>query len=175
MRISAGTWRGRLLRFPGVADLRPTPDRVRQTLFNWLGQELHGRVCLDLFAGSGALGFEALSRGASAAVLVEQNAVAHRALLDNAALLGAGQAHIVRAGALQFLMQNTQLFDVIFLDPPFGQDWPQQLLPHMGRHLRADGVLYLESGTPLDGVAGWQVIKRGRAGNVCYHLLKSQP
>ena len=173
VRISAGEWRGRRLSFPEAPGLRPTPERVRQTLFNWLGQQLFGKTCLDLFAGSGALGFEALSRGAAAAVLVEQEAAVHRALTANAALLEAKRARILRMDARQFLAQNKQTFDIILLDPPFGQNWPLQLLPQLAPHLAADGVVYLEAEAPLAEQAGWQIYRRGKAGNVCYHLLKS--
>lgn len=161
-----------MLRFPDALGLRPTPDRVRQALFNWLGQELHGKACLDLFSGSGALGFEALSRWAQAVVMVEQHPAVHRALLENAALLKADRARIVRADALQFLAQDTQCFDVIFLDPPYGQGWLEKLLPLIGRHLAADGVVYAEAEHVLADVAGWQVLKQGKAGGVYYHLLK---
>jgi 16S rRNA (guanine966-N2)-methyltransferase len=172
VRIGAGEWRSRLLRFPDALGLRPTPDRVRQTLFNWLGQELHGKTCLDLFAGSGALGFEALSRGARLAVLVEQNPAVHRALTANAALLKAERARILRMDALLFLAQDKEAFDIIFLDPPFGQDWLQKLLPLLGSHLSPDGVVYVEAEAPLAEPADWKTHKHGRAGNVFYHLLK---
>lgn len=172
VRVGAGVWRSRLLRFPDALGLRPTPDRVRQALFNWLGQELHGKNCLDLFAGSGALGFEALSRGASSVVLVEQNPAVHRALTANAALLKAERARILRMDALQFLEQDTQAFDVIFLDPPFGQGWLQKLLPLLASHLAPDGAVYVEAEAPLAEPPGWKIHKHGKAGNVCYHLLK---
>lgn len=172
VRIGGGEWRSRLLRFPDALALRPTPDRVRQTLFNWLGQELRGLHCLDLFAGSGALGFEALSRGAALAVLVENNTAVHRAVLENAKQLKADNAHIVRSDALSFLAQNHQRFDVIFLDPPYGQGWLEKLLPQLARHLAPDGVVYAEAEKMLENGSGWQVLKHGKAGNVHYHLLK---
>lgn len=172
VRIGAGVWRSRLVSFPDALGLRPTPDRVRQTLFNWLGQELHGLACLDLFAGSGALGFEALSRGAEEVVLVEANPAVHRALTANAALLKADKARILRMDALQFLAQDRQQFDVIFLDPPFGQGWLQKLWPQLAGHLAAGGMVYVEAEAPLAEPPGWQIHKHGRAGNVCYHLLK---
>ena len=171
VRIGGGEWRSRLLRFPDALGLRPTPDRVRQTLFNWLGQELHGRACLDLFAGSGALGFEALSRGAAAVVMVESNPAVHRALTENAAQLKAQKAQILRLDALQFLSQNRQRFDVIFLDPPFDQNWLPKLLPLLAPHLAADGVVYAESEQPLADSDDWLVAKHGKAGNVHFHLL----
>lgn len=172
VRINAGEWRSRVLRFPDALGLRPTPDRVRQTLFNWLGQELHGRACLDLFAGSGALGFEAASRGAAAVVMVEQNPAVLRALSENAALLKADRVRIQRMDALQFLAQDAQPFDVIFLDPPFGQGWLEKLLPQLKRHLAPDGVVYVESEAKFTDRPDWQVFKHGKAGSVHYHLLK---
>lgn len=172
VRISAGEWRSRLLRFPDALGLRPTPDRVRQTLFNWLGQELHGKACLDLFAGSGALGFEALSRFAAAVVMVEQNPAVHRALTDNASQLKATRARILRQDALQFLAQDHQRFDVIFLDPPYGQGWLDKLLPQLASHLAPDGVVYAEAEHALADLPGWTVYKHGKAGSVHYHLLK---
>lgn len=172
IRINAGEWRSRVLRFPDALGLRPTPERVRQTLFNWLGQELHGKACLDLFAGSGALGFEAASRYAASVAMVEQNPAVHRALTENAKLLKAERVQIHRLDALQFLAQNTQAFDVIFLDPPFGQGWLEKLLPQLGRHLAAGGVVYVEAEAPFADSPEWQVVKHGKAGSVHYHLLK---
>lgn len=172
VRIGGGIWRSRLLRFPDVPGLRPTPDRVRQTLFNWLGQELHGQTCLDLFAGSGCLGFEALSRHAAGVVMVESNAAVERVLKENAAILKAEKARIIRSDALQFLAQDTQRFDVIFLDPPFGQDWLEKLLPLLPAHLATDGWVYVEAEKPVADCQGWQVHRHGKAGNVLYHLLK---
>ncbi|SNR94258.1 16S rRNA (guanine(966)-N(2))-methyltransferase RsmD [Methylobacillus rhizosphaerae] len=172
VRISGGEWRSRLLSFPDVPGLRPTPDRVRQTVFNWLGQDMHGRRCLDLFAGTGAMGFEALSRGASAVVLVEKSAVAARSLQQNQALLKAGQATVLQQDAMQFLAQSHERFDVIFLDPPYQQGWLPRLLPLLSSHLAEDGVVYVEAEFVLGNDASWQVIKHGKAGNVCYHLLK---
>jgi 16S rRNA (guanine966-N2)-methyltransferase len=175
VRINAGEWRSRMLRFPDALGLRPTPDRVRQTLFNWLGQELHGQHCLDLFAGSGALGFEAASRYAASVTLVEQNPAVHRALTENAALLKAQQVRIQRMDALQFLAQDKQRFDVIFLDPPFGLGWLPKLLPLLPDHLAEEGVVYAEGELQLQDGDGWQVLKHGKAGAVHYHLLKYAP
>lgn len=172
IRIGGGCWRSRTLRFADAEGLRPTPDRVRETLFNWLGQELHGKNCLDLFAGSGALGFEAASRGATQVVMVEKNAQAHRVLLDNTRLLEAAQIEIHRGDALDFLAASQQRFDVIFLDPPFHQHWLEKLLPLLPRHLSADGVVYVEAEASISDSAGWIISKYGKAGNVHYHLLK---
>ena len=172
VRISGGEWRSRLLSFPDVPGLRPTPDRVRQAVFNWLGQDMHGQRCLDLFAGTGAMGFEALSRGASAAVLVEKSPVAAKSLQQNQALLKAGQAKVLQQDATQFLAQNRERFDVIFLDPPYQQGWLPKLLPHLPPHLAEGGVVYVEAEFALEDDEFWQVIKHGKAGNVFYHLLK---
>jgi 16S rRNA (guanine966-N2)-methyltransferase len=161
-----------VLHFPDSCGLRPTPDRVRETLFNWLGQDMHGRRCLDLFAGSGALGFEALSRGASSVVLVEQSPQALRALRENARLLGADKVQIQHADALQFLAQNTQAFDVIFLDPPFGKGWLEKLFPMLPRYLAPNGFVYAEAETAITDSDLWRVAKHGRAGSVHYHLLQ---
>jgi 16S rRNA (guanine(966)-N(2))-methyltransferase RsmD len=172
LRIVGGTWRSRVLRFTEAEGLRPTPDRVRETLFNWLGQELHELTCLDLFAGSGALGFEAASRGAAQVVMVENNAAAHRALLENIKLLNAAQIEAHRADALSFLASNQQKFDVIFLDPPFHQHWLEKILPQLAQHLSADGIVYVEAETAFTPGAEWQLAKQGKAGAVHYHLLK---
>ena len=142
-------------------------------MFNWLGQDMSGLVCLDLFSGTGALGFEALSRGADKVVMVEQALPAYKSLLENRQMLEAQAAEIVRQDALQFLSANLQLFDVVFLDPPFNQGWLQKLLPKLHAHLSPQGVIYAEAETPFEDDQDWQVWKRGKAGNVFYHLLKS--
>lgn len=173
VRIGGGVWRSRLLRFPDLPGLRPTPDRVRQTVFNWLGQDMSGLACLDLFAGTGVMGFEALSRGAAQAVLVERAAPACRALQENRELLHAEAAQIMHIDALQFLQQNRQRFDVVFLDPPYHQDWLAKLLPLIHGHLAEQGRLYVEAEFPITDGDGWRVLKHGKAGNVFFHLLES--
>src|SRR3990170_313357 len=128
VRIIGGAWRSRLVSFPPRRDLRPTPDRVRETLFNWLGQDLTGKACLDLFAGSGALGFEAASRGAKRVVMVERDPATFKALQASGAQLGAAAVELTRADALEFLRGDRGRYDVIFLDPPFTAGyWPQLL------------------------------------------------
>ncbi len=173
VRISAGEWRSRLLKFPDVDGLRPTPDRVRQTVFNWLGQELHGLTCLDLFAGTGVMGFEALSRGAKQAVLVENSRPAYQALLDNKTSLKAEHATILNQDALHFLKQNKVLFDVVFIDPPYNKGLVDQVLPLLKSALSPDGLIYVEAEMALSDSSDWQVLKQGKAGNVFYHLLKA--
>jgi len=119
VRINAGIWRSRLLKFPDAEGLRPTPERVRQTVFNWLGQDLTGKVCLDLFAGTGAFGFEALSRNARSVTMVEYARTAFQSLQENKTLLKAEHATLYQQDALQFLQQSKTLFDIIFCDPPY--------------------------------------------------------
>ena len=172
VRIIGGQWRSRVLRFPSIDGLRPTPDRVRETLFNWLGQDLTGRECLDLFSGSGALGFEALSRNARSVTMVERDARAREALAANARLLEAGsRARIAGGDALQFLRECRVVFDVIFLDPPFGSDLLDRAWPGLDAVLVADGVVYVESGAAFAAPPGWRALRQAQAGGVCYQLL----
>ena len=172
MRIIGGAWRSRLIRFAPHNDLRPTPDRVRETLFNWLGQDLTGMICLDLFAGSGALGFEAASRGARRVVMVERDAATFRALERTRTALAAGVVELFRADALEFLRGDRGRYDVVFLDPPFRTaDWPRLLALLPGR-MRPGGLAYRESAARPELAAGWEIWKQGRAGRVCFQLLK---
>jgi 16S rRNA (guanine966-N2)-methyltransferase len=152
--------------------LRPTPDRVRETLFNWLGQTLYGKRCLDLFAGSGALGFEAASRGAEQVVMVENNRTVYKALQSNIRKLAFANVALRCEDGLKFARQENGLFDVVFLDPPFKSDYLPQLLPLLENSLAPDGVVYLESGTAFEPDAAWKVLKRAKAGAVHYQLLE---
>lgn len=179
VRIIGGEWRRRVLRFPDAQGLRPTPDRVRETLFNWLGQDLDGLSCLDLFAGSGALGFEAASRGAAKVVMVEHAPKVAAALEENARLLAAGgRLQIVRADAVKFassLSATGARFDVLFLDPPYKQGWIERLAPLLPQLLADDGALYVEAEYPIetiDACGDWKSVRSGRAGQVFYQLLR---
>ncbi len=172
VRINAGVWRSRLLKFPDVEGLRPTPERVRITVFNWLGQDLTGKTCLDLFAGTGAFGFEALSRNAKNVVMVENSGAAYQSLLQNQTLLKAQNCQILSQDALLFLAQNSQKFDVIFCDPPYNKGWIDKLLPILNQHLNQDGVFYAEAEFEIKSNENWQVLKHDKAGSVYYHLLK---
>jgi 16S rRNA (guanine(966)-N(2))-methyltransferase RsmD len=174
VRIIGGSHRSRLIEFPERVDLRPTPDRVRETLFNWLGQDLTGLDCLDLFAGSGALGFEAASRGAAAVVMVERDTGALHALRGNAARLDLGAVQIVPGDALEFLQMDRRTFDVVFADPPFSKTDYALLLARVRSHLAADGRLYVEAPQPLAPAPGWSVERRLKAGHVYAHLLQAQ-
>ena len=172
IRIIGGAFRRRRLVFPALPGVRPTPDRVRETLFNWLGQDLQGQSCLDLFAGSGALGFEAASRGASRVVMVEQDRRVFQALKANAAMLAAGVVEPRGGDALEFLSGSTELFDIVFLDPPFAAaDWGEWF-DALASHVAADGQVYCERGGTWETPAGWQVHREARAGQVHYQLLR---
>jgi 16S rRNA (guanine966-N2)-methyltransferase len=172
VRIIGGEWRSRVIHFPPASQLRPTPDRVRETLFNWLGQRLDGLACLDLFAGSGALGFEALSRGARRVVMIERDRIVARALRDNAAKLAASGAHVVEAEALAWLARNTERFDVVFVDPPYASDLAQRALQALAPHVAPGGRVYVESAEALQATAEWRPVREDRAGAVRYALFE---
>ncbi len=171
VRIVGGLWRSRILEFPDAVDLRPSPDRVRETLFNWLGRDLSGMVCLDLFAGSGALGFEALSRGAASVIMVEKNPVVLRALRDNAAKLGATGLTVVRGDALEFARGAHSRFDVVFVDPPYRLGLQAAALDLLRGLLAVGGRVYVEGDAVFEAPRGWAIFRRARAGNVHFHLL----
>ena len=176
VRINAGVWRSRLLKFPDVEGLRPTPERVRITVFNWLGQDLTGKACLDLFAGTGAFGFEALSRNAKNVTMVEHSNAAYKSLVENQASLQAQNCQILNQDVLSYLAQHiktsAQKFDIIFCDPPYNKGWVDKLLPILNQHLSTGGKLYLEAELAIQSDAIWQVKKQDKAGNVHYHLLE---
>ena len=172
VRIIGGAWKRSVLPFPAIEGLRPTPDRVRETLFNWLGQDLTGKACLDLFSGSGALGFEAASRGASRVVLVERDPEAVRSLRANAVRLSATTLEIKPGEALAYLASSGERFDVVFLDPPFRQNGLPELLGRLPRVLNPGARVYLESAEALAPGEGWRELRRGRAGNVSYQLVE---
>jgi 16S rRNA (guanine966-N2)-methyltransferase len=172
VRIVGGEWRGRRIAVPARAGVRPTPDRVRETLFNWLGQRLDGAACLDLFAGSGALGFEAASRGAARVVMVEADRGVAAALGRSREQLAAAAVEIVAGDALEFLARGGERFDVVFLDPPFRQNALPALLAALPPRLQRGARVYLEGGRPADVAAPWRELKRARAGQVSYQLLQ---
>ena len=172
MRLIGGAHRGRVLRFPDAPGLRPTPDRVRETLFNWLGQDLGGAATLDLFAGTGALSLEALSRGARLAVAVDRSKPLVAALAASAGAMGVPGLEAHCADAFAWLARETRPFDVIFLDPPFAEDpWPQ-LLPRCVARMAPGGFLYAEAGRALAAVPGLLSHRQGKAGQVHYHLFQ---
>ena len=172
VRIIGGAWRRRLLDFPAAAGLRPTPDAVRETLFNWLGQTLDGLMCLDLFAGSGALGFEAASRGARQVVMVEQNRQVLDALRASVSSLQADTVVLQQRDGVKFLLQNTQRFDVVFVDPPYRAGLQATVLGALSAHLNPNARVYVEHDGSLQLPVGWVVWREGRAGKAHFCLLK---
>ena len=176
VRIIGGSWRRRILNFPDSEGLRPTPDRVRETVFNWLGQDLTGLSCLDLFAGSGALGFEAASRSAAKVIMVDHSPKVLSALQANAKALDTeGRLQIVRGDAVKFaslLQASGSRFDVVFLDPPYKQGWIERLSPVLPDLLADNGWLYVEAEFALAAIDGLTTVRSGRAGQVYYHLMQ---
>jgi 16S rRNA (guanine966-N2)-methyltransferase len=177
LRIIGGKWRGRRIRFPAVEAIRPTPDRVRETLFNWLQQVIADSRCLDLFAGSGALGLEALSRGARQVVFVDRERAVIAHLRETLSMLGAQGAELRALDASRYLESPPEPFDIVFLDPPFANE----IIPALCATLEDRGWLaprahvYIEqpakAGPPaLPG--SWILLKSGRAGEVGYHLAQ---
>lgn len=179
VRIIAGEWRGRRLKVPEIKDLRPTPDRVRETLFNWLAPYLPDANCLDLFAGSGVLGFEALSRGAASVVLVDAAPEVVKLIKEELEHFKASGASVYRANIPQQLQLPAQPFDIVFLDPPYqsGLLLPTcQYLESQG-FLAQNALLYLEASDPIkdnDLPSNWRIIKTSQAGQVAFHLVKRE-
>jgi 16S rRNA (guanine966-N2)-methyltransferase len=178
VRIIGGAWRGRRVSFPDAPGLRPTPDRVRETLFNWLQHSLVGSRCLDLFAGSGVLGLEALSRGAKEVVFVEQAQRVARALQAELQRLGGTpRARVMELGAARFLRTPGEPFDVVFLDPPFGRDALAEYVPSVeaGQWVKIGGLVYLENERAAGAPTlppNWELLKSKSAGEVGYHLAR---
>ena len=189
IRIIGGQWKRSLLTVTDAEGLRPTPDRVRETVFNWLNHLTDGRwerlQCLDMFAGSGALGFEAASRGAQQVVMLEQQGAACQQMMNVKTKLKADACQIVKTDAVLYADQairQGQQFDLIFLDPPFDKDWLSQVLPRCEHLLKPDGYLYIEAEYSLapekqdtaaqDMLRGWQVLRADKAGSVHFHILQ---
>lgn len=176
LRIIGGTWRGRKLCFPDLAGLRPSPDRVRETLFNWLAPVIAGARCLDLFAGSGALGLEAASRGAAEVVMVERDRTAADVLREHAARLHAASVEIWEGDVLVYLQGPAVTMDVVFVDPPFGSGLLEpavQALQNRG-WLAPGARVYLES-RKRDVIAlpdTWDLLRSKTAGQVAYNLAQ---
>ncbi|MCK9529241.1 MAG: 16S rRNA (guanine(966)-N(2))-methyltransferase RsmD [Thiohalobacteraceae bacterium] len=174
LRIIGGRWRGRRVSFPDVEGLRPSPDRVRETLFNWLMPVIEGARCLDLFSGSGAFGLEALSRGAARVVLVDRDGAAIANLREQLGTLQAEGAALHQADALTFLAGTPEPFDVVFLDPPYHKGLLAPCLARLGEGWLAPGArVYIEAEaemTELPMPEGWVLLRSKQAGQVGYHL-----
>lgn len=180
VRIIGGSWKRTPLPVLDLPGLRPTPDRVRETLFNWLGQSLDGRTCLDLFAGTGAMSFEAASRGAQRVVCVEQAHAALSNIRNHVQQLNAHILEVVAGDALtlaQHWVRQGQRFDIIFLDPPFQQGWLEKIMPLAAQLISKHGVIYWESDSALTPsqahTYALEIVRLARAGQVHYHLLRA--
>lgn len=183
LNIIGGDWRSRKISFEEVPGLRPTPARVRETLFNWLQYDIVASRCLDLYAGSGALGFEAASRGAKTVVQVENNPTACDYLKANARTLAATQIQIVQMDVLHFLATEAKVFDIVFLDPPFHLNLASQTCHVLETNgwLAANAKIYVETECKnaekrpfqlIDMPDNWQLLKQKTAGEVQYHLFE---
>lgn len=176
VRIIAGKWRGRKLKVPDIKDLRPTPDRVRETVFNWLAPMIAGTYCLDLFAGSGALGFEALSRGAAYVEMVDQSQIAIDVLKEELKQFNAENAEVYKATVPQQLHTAKHPFDIVFLDPPYQSDLLFTCCRYLEENtfLAETAYIYLEAKQVIKDnelPANWQIIKSQQAGQVYFHLV----
>lgn len=180
VRIIGGQWRHRQLRFYESGAVRPTPDAIRETLFNWLQDSLDEAVCVDLFAGSGALGFEAASRGAARVVLVERDPRCAAALRENRRRLQAHNVEVVGDDAIRYLRRSQERFDVAFVDPPFNLG----LVPKVCRvlaqldRMKSGALVYVETERALSQLVpapGWEVVRSKTAGAVAYRLLRCGP
>lgn len=180
LRIIGGLWRGRKLSFPDVDGLRPTGDRIRETLFNWLAPDIQGAHCLDLFAGSGALGLEALSRGAESSWLLEKHSLAAQQLKSNLQLLQADNGKVEQVDSLVWLNRQppAQQFDIVFIDPPFALDLWDKIATTLeaGNWLSDAAIIYLEA--PRDAhlqlPANWQLHRDKQAGQISFRLYHRQ-
>ena len=177
IRLIAGQWRGRKLAVANVSGLRPTSDRLRETLFNWLAPDLHGARCLDLFAGTGALSLEVLSRGAKSVQCCELNKLAADQLRQNAQLLNASDLHLFNGDAFAYIEQNpNQIFDIIFIDPPFADNvWQRSINTLIMRdYLDSASAIYVEStkNIELDIPTPWYCAREKSMGNVLARLYR---
>ena len=175
VNIIGGKYRGKHLAFPDSEGLRPTPSRIRETLFNWLMHSIAGARCLDAFSGSGALGFEAISRGASDVVLVEKSVSVYKNLIQIAQTFHDANIEVIHGDAVGYLQSKVPAFDIIFLDPPFKDNiytLTIQLIVNSSL-LKTNGYLYVESPSPLTlDLDHWTQLKSKRAGNVVYSLYQ---
>ncbi len=176
IRIIGGEWRGRKIKVPNMPNLRPTPDRVRETLFNWLANMISGAYCFDAFAGSGALGFEALSRGAKHVVMVDASSEVVSLLKEELHVFKSDRAEIYRANLPEQLKAPENKFDIVFLDPPFSQDLLLPCCFYLEEHgfLADEAYIYIETGKALEEKnlpKNWNVLKSKKAGQVFYYLI----
>jgi 16S rRNA (guanine966-N2)-methyltransferase len=178
VRIIGGKWRGTRLPVPDLPGLRPSGDRSRETLFNWLQAEIHGACCVDLFAGSGVLGLEAASRGAAEVTLIEKSRVAAGVLRESLQKLDAGQVRVVQADAIEWLAAcQTQSLDIVFIDPPFSSSLHSRAIKLLaaGDCVKKGGLVYLETPREIPPPVpppGWEIVREKLLGEVRLQLLK---
>ena len=171
VKIIGGSWKRKNIFFHDSDGLRPTLNRVRETLFNWLGQDLSKKNCLDLFSGSGILGFESLSRNAESCTLVDNNTLTISDLVGNKNNLNAINALIINSTAEIFVKKNKELFDVVFFDPPFAIVDIYPLLSEIKNHLKPEGIIYLELNEKYSSNE-FKILKTSKAGKVYFYLLQ---
>jgi 16S rRNA (guanine966-N2)-methyltransferase len=176
LRVIAGAWRGRRITFAEIPGLRPTPDRVRETLFNWLQSFIVGAHCVDLFAGSGALGFEAASRGAQQVVMLDVNPRVIWGLRETLKMLDAPQIKIIHADTLTWLNNTSQAFDIMFIDPPYGKNLLPAVFQILSQRalLKTGAHIYIEfnAAQPVPTLpTGWELLRSQKAGQVRYCLV----
>jgi 16S rRNA (guanine966-N2)-methyltransferase len=175
IRIIGGKWRSRKVSFETKDTLRPTPDRVRETLFNWLSPHVAGADCLDLYAGSGVLGLEALSRGAKSAIAVEADRANAKCIEQNQKILQTDALTVLNKNVLDWLTREYKTFDIVFADPPYKDNLLQQTLQLLEQHnwLKVNSLIYFEQDQPLDPKmlpATWSIWRESKAGRVYYYL-----
>jgi len=173
--IIGGKYRKKKITFPNTPNLRPTTNRIRETVFNWLMHDIRGAACLDAYAGSGALGLEAISRGASYVTFIENDIIAHQGLKKTIATFTNEPIMLVRENIEEYLKKTPEEFDIIFIDPPFSQPFPKQCIDYLAHNkvLKTGGLIYIEYNSSLEINPGsWENIKNKRAGQVTYALYK---
>lgn len=173
IRIISGTLKGRRLKVLDQPGVRPTGSRTRETVFNWLQNLIFGKNCLDLFAGTGAIGFECVSRGANSCVFVDSNPVICREIKEKSKLFTCLNVEVIKSDAMKFLVNNDELFDIVFLDPPFGTNLLEDSLKIMEKKtLKDDSLIYIEGERGLSSPEGWTVLKKSNSQNVDFMLLE---
>ncbi len=175
IRVIGGRWGGRYITFKESIDLRPTADRVRETLFNWLGQQIQGMICLDLFAGSGSLGFESASRGAELVVFVEKENATCEVLRENVESFSNKNLEVYNIDAIKFCYKEVRTFDLVFLDPPFGESFHVSIWNNVSKLVHPGSLVYIEANHKVEWPECYHQKRKSKAGQVFYALLEYRP